>query len=437
MKYREAIDFLYEQLPAYQRIGKAAFKKDLTNIKALCALLDQPQEKFRSIHIAGTNGKGSVSHMLASVFQEAGYKVGLYTSPHLFDFRERIKVSGQMISKNSVIHFLKRIKAHLTTIQPSFFEITVAMAFDHFNRQKVDIAIIETGLGGRLDSTNILIPELSVITNIGFDHMNMLGDSLKLIAGEKAGIIKPGVPVLIGKDQKETRAVFKKTAKDKRANLHYIEEIVTCLNNSYSNGERILKLQWKGHGSSFTLKPDLIAAYQSENINTALSAIRLINRDSTFKISAAHLKDGLENVMRNTGFAGRWQVLRKEPLIILDGAHNEPGLEQAVLQLKEEKRKDIHILYGCVSDKDLDMILGILPKEATYYLTRPPVQRAKPLDELESTFRQKGFNVELSMKEPMKCLEAARKKASQDSLILITGSIFLVGAVLDSLEDID
>jgi len=431
MNYREAIDFLYEQLPAYQRIGKAAFKKDLTNINALCSKLGNPHNKFRSIHIAGTNGKGSVSHMLSSVFQEAGYTVGLYTSPHLFDFRERIKVNGKLIPKNSVIHFLARIKDSLEEIRPSFFEITVAMAFDHFSRKKVDIAIIETGLGGRLDSTNIITPELSVITNIGLDHMDMLGDSLEKIAVEKAGIIKQGIPVVIGKKQRETFPVFRKVADSKNAELHYSNDIVKVLENDYNNGKRKLTMQWQANRERFQIEPDLLAAYQTENAISTIGAVHLINARGFFRIPDSALVKGLESVMLNTGFAGRWQVINQNPLIILDGAHNEPGLKQAVIQLKKEQKKDIRIIYGCVMDKDLEMILGILPAKATYYLTQPHVQRARPFEQLATAFRASGKLVKFSSQNPIACLAEARKSADNETLILITGSIFLVGAMLE------
>ncbi len=431
MNYGEAIEFLYKQLPAYQRIGKAAFKKDLTNINALCSKLGNPHNKFRSIHIAGTNGKGSVSHMLSSVFQEAGYTVGLYNSPHLFDFRERIKVNGKLIPKNSVIHFLARIKNNLEKIRPSFFEITVAMAFDHFSRKKVDIAIIETGLGGRLDSTNIITPELSVITNIGLDHMDMLGDTLEKIAVEKAGIIKKGIPVVIGKKQRETSPVFRKVADSRNAELHYSNDIVKALGNEYNNGKRKLTMQWQTNLKTFRIEPDLLAAYQTENAISTMSAVHLINANGFFRIPERALVKGLECVMLNTGFAGRWQIINEKPLIILDGAHNEPGLKQAVIQLKNEQKKDIRIIYGCVMDKDLEMTIGILPAKATYYLTQPPVQRARPVEQLATAFRASGKIVSYSSQDPIACLTEASKLADDETLILITGSIFLVGAALE------
>lgn len=428
--YEQTIRWLYDHLPAYQRIGKQAFKKDLTNIRLLCSALGQPHTKFPSIHIAGTNGKGSVAHMLAAIFQAAGYRTGLYTSPHLVDFRERIKVNGRMISKNSVIAFTRRIQRLAPEVRPSFFEMTVALAFDHFRRQRVDIAIVETGLGGRLDSTNIITPLLSVITNISLEHCDMLGDTLAAIAGEKAGIIKPGVPVVIGRRHPETAPVFEAKAAKENAPLRFAEDNYTVSRDEYLAGRRSLALLPANGGKPVSLRPGLTAAYQVENVRTVLAAIDALPSTAGIGARRSDVIKGIENVVALTGFSGRWQLIGTEPAIILDGAHNTAGIQALLPQLSATPYDHLHIVYGCVQDKDLDTILPLLPDNASYYLTEPDVERKKPLDSLVEAFGKAGRQIAFADPSPKRALAEAKRHASGKSLILITGSLFLLGSFL-------
>lgn len=430
MNYRETIDYLYRMLPAYQRIGAAAIKKDLTNIRELCRLLGHPEGGFRSIHIAGTNGKGSVSHMLASVLAEAGYRTGLYTSPHLTDFRERIRIDGKMIPETEVVDFVQRIQPAIETLKPSFFEVTVAMAFDHFKRHAADVAVVETGLGGRLDSTNILQPELAVITNIGLDHMHLLGDTLPEIAAEKAGIIKQGVPALIGLRQPETEAVFAQTAQIRESPLHYAEELAHCTSLHYAGGRRLVRAGWHGRLELPEFQLDLGGIYQVENTRTALAAVALLRKLRGFDLPDGAVVQGLSDVRRNTGFTGRWQILATEPLTVMDAGHNPPGIRETVRQLLEEGKSDWRIIFGCVRDKDLNSVLDVLPRNAAYYLTQPPAERALPVSELVSAFLARGMRVVHQSPDPLESLKEATCDAGADSLVLITGSIFLLGALL-------
>ncbi len=335
----------------YQRQGKIAFKKDLTNIIALADHLNNPQNKFKSIHVAGTNGKGSTSHMIASILQEAGYKVGLYTSPHLIDFRERIKINGNVIGKKEVINFIDKNQSFIEKQQLSFFEMTVGLAFEYFASKKVDIAVIEVGLGGRLDSTNIIMPEVSVITNIGYDHMQMLGETLSEIAFEKAGIIKKGIPVVISEKQIAINDVFTKIAEEKHAQISYAEVEVK---ENY--------------------KSDLLGNYQKKNIKAAVQTIKILNKKG-YKVLSKHIKTGLLNVVKNTGLLGRWQVIQADPKIICDTAHNKEGLRHVIDQLTKLSYDKLHIVLGVVNDKDLDSILPLFPKNAMYYFCRPDIPR--------------------------------------------------------------
>lgn len=427
--YDEVIRYLYEQLPAYQRIGQKAFKKDLGNIRLLLEQLDQPQRQFRSIHIAGTNGKGSVSNMLASILREAGYRTGIYTSPHISDFRERIQVNGKLIHKNSVIAFVRRMREQVEAIRPSFFEWTVAMAFDHFARQKVDIAVVETGLGGRLDSTNILLPELSVITNIGLEHQEMLGDTLEAIASEKAGIIKPGVPVIIGRTQRSTTPVFRSVAKANSAPLTWADRSWTVRSSERQRKYRTVEAERKSDGHSLKLKLDLTGSYQSENAVTVLTAVDRLNR-SGFRIADRAVRAGLMKATLNNVFRGRWQEIGKRPRIIADSSHNADGFREVRRQLDLEQYEGLHIIYGCVKDKAIEPILDLLPHKANYYLTRPDLDRARPVDILEPLFRSRGLEVRYVSNRPEECLEAALQNAAAGDLILITGSIFLLSHFL-------
>ena len=365
MNYQETLDYLFSRLPMYQRTGAAAYKADIGNIVAASKYLGDPHTQFKSIHIAGTNGKGSTAHMLTSILQEAGYKVGLYTSPHLKDFRERIKVNGKMIAKQVVVDFVKETKVIFEEMELSFFEFTVAMAFNYFANQQVDIAIIETGLGGRLDSTNILNPELTIITNIGFDHTNLLGNTLEKIATEKGGIIKENTPIIIGRRQKETNTIFQNIAKEKNADLMYSE-------------------------SQQNYATDLKGEYQKENINTTITAIEQL-KEQGWAINSSNIEQGLLKIVSNTQLLGRWQTLSKIPHIICDTGHNEDGIRQISKQLKNTKYEQLHFVFGTVNDKNLDNILSHLPKNACYYFCQANIPRAIDAKELQ----QKSAKYEL------------------------------------------
>lgn len=408
----------------FSRMGSAAFKKDLTNIRKLCTALGEPHTKFKSIHVGGTNGKGSVSHMLAALYQTAGYKTGLHTSPHLYDFRERIKVNGEMIPEADVVEFVERLIPRIEEIKPSFFEITVAMTFEYFARQKVDVAIIEVGLGGRLDSTNIITPELSVITNIGWDHMNMLGDSLEAIAFEKAGIIKEGTPVVIGEKKNETNPVFEKLAKEKRAPLFFAEDRFKVLESI--PGSRFISTTVLDNESktSASYKVDLPGIYQSKNLLTFLQAVSVLNNN---KLTVA-IERALGNVKALTGLHGRWEVIQHEPTIVLEVAHNKDGIEQMLKHLGYLSYKTLHIVMGTVNDKDLASVLSILPPDAKYYFTRANIPRALEAELLQQTASQ-FFLTGNHYPDVNVALEEARKNSTPDDIIIVCGSIFLVAEV--------
>lgn len=403
MNYQQTVDWLFNQLPMYQNQGKAAYKADIGNIVDACKKLDQPQLKFPSVHIAGTNGKGSSSHMLASVLQEAGYKVGLYTSPHLKDFRERIRINGQMISQNEVIAFVDQNKSLFSDLGASFFEMTVAMSFDYFAKQKVDIAIIETGLGGRLDSTNIINPLVSVITNISMDHSNLLGNTIEAIAEEKAGIIKSNTPVIIGKKQKEISSIFESIASSKNAKL----------------------VQTK----SYTYDCDLKGNYQKENINTSVETIIQLKKLG-WNVSEKNIIVGLKNVVANTQLQGRWQILKSDPLVICDTGHNIEGIKQIVEQLKSINYQKLHFVIGFVQDKNIEDILDLLPTERVdYYFCQPKIQRALKIEKLTSIAKKKGITG-LIFKNVKQAYEQAINNANTKDLVFIGGSTFVVAEIL-------
>lgn len=428
MTYQETIEYLFTRLPMFSRIGAAAIKKDLHNTIILCEALDNPHKKFKSVHVAGTNGKGSVSHMLAAILQTAGYKTGLYTSPHLHDFRERIKINGQMIPKEYVIDFTQRIQPLIEEIEPSFFEITVAMAFEYFAKKNVDIAIVEVGLGGRLDSTNIITPELSVITNIGWDHMNLLGDTLELIAAEKAGIIKPNIPVVIGEVIPESRNVFEQKAKTQNAELHYAQEEFSLLLNNYMNESLLVDIKEKAVYTTLHYELDLPGIYQTKNILTVLSAIRQLQKQN-WKINEQHLLSALQQTKKINGLHGRWEVIHHNPTLVLDVGHNEDGMKQVAAQLEKSSYHQLHIIIGMVKDKDISSVLSLLPKNATYYFTKAHIPRALPESELQTkalAFDLKGE----TFADVNEAIRVALKKASPDDLILVCGSVFLVGEVI-------
>ncbi|MEQ1799329.1 MAG: folylpolyglutamate synthase/dihydrofolate synthase family protein [Lacibacter sp.] len=427
MNYQQTIDYLFTRLPMFSRIGAAAIKKDLHNTIILCEALDNPHKKFKSIHVAGTNGKGSVSHMLAAILQTAGYKTGLYTSPHLHDFRERIKINGQMITEEYVVDFTKRIQPLIEEIEPSFFEITVAMAFEYFAKENVDIAIVEVGLGGRLDSTNIITPELSVITNIGWDHMNLLGDTLELIAAEKAGIIKLNIPVVIGEVIPESRNVFEQKAKAQNAELHYAQGEFSLLTNDY--GQELLQVEVKERSSAVALlyELDLPGIYQTKNILTVLSAVRQLQQKN-WKISEEHLQSALKRTKQINGLHGRWEVIHHNPTLVLDVGHNEDGMKQIAAQLAKSKYKQLHLIIGMVKDKDISSVLSLLPKDATYYFTKAHIPRALPETDLQTKALAFDLKGEI-FADVNEAIKVALQKASVDDLILVCGSVFLVGEV--------
>jgi len=405
MTYQDTLNWMFSQLPMYQRQGKTAFKKDLSNTLKLAEHLNNPENKFKSVHVAGTNGKGSTSHILASVLQEAGYKVGLYTSPHLKDFRERIKINGQEVSKHFVIGFIKRNKDFFEANKLSFFEMTVGMAFDYFAKQNVDIAVVEVGLGGRLDSTNIVIPEVSIITNIGLDHTQFLGDTLEAIAFEKGGIIKPNIPVVIGETQKETAPVFKSLAKSCDSEILFADQLV-----------------------SEVYKSDLIGSYQSKNIKTVVQTVKQL-QGKGFKISKKNIKQGLLKVVKNTGLLGRWQILKERPKVVCDTGHNREGLIYVMQQLSNETFESLHIVFGVVNDKDLRYILDLLPKKATYYFCKPNIPRGLDAEELQQTFSSYKLKGR-AYKSVNEAYNSALNNARKDDFIYVGGSTFVVAEII-------
>ncbi len=427
MNYKETIDYLFTRLPMFSRIGAAAYKKDLTNTLALCNSLNNPQNNFKTIHVAGTNGKGSVSHMLAAILQTAGYKTGLYTSPHLHDFRERIKVNGKMVTEDFVIDFTKRIEPLIEELEPSFFEITVAMAFEYFAKQKVDIAVIEVGLGGRLDSTNIITPELSIITNIGWDHMNMLGDSLEKIAYEKAGIIKKNIPVVIGENLPETKPVFEQRAKEEETKLFLASEQFSITESKTENIYLAITVKENASGMLYKYHLDLPGFYQTKNILTVLTAIEQLKKQG-WAIEENHLQIAFKNSKQINGLHGRWEAIQVNPIIVLDVGHNEDGIKQIVQQLKQISYHKLHIIIGMVKDKEIDAVLALLPKSAVYYFTKAQIPRALSETDLQTKAKQYNLTGE-TYKEVNEALAAAKKNAREDDFILVCGSVFLVGEV--------
>lgn len=428
MNYEEAVDYLYARLPMFTRDGASAFKKDLTNTWQLCEALDNPQRKFRSIHIAGTNGKGSTSHMLAAILQRAGYRTGLYTSPHLLDFRERIRIDGDLVSKRSVADFVNQYQPLIESIQPSFFEVTVAMAFDCFAREKVDIAIIETGLGGRLDSTNVINPLLSIITNIGYDHTNMLGNTLQEIAGEKAGIIKPGVPVVIGEWQSEVADVFEHVASEKKSHLTYASQEWQVKPKGNAEDYQYLEVTRSGVSDAIRYALDLRGGYQAKNLPAVLTAVEVL-RSKGFIIQDTGVKQALKLVQRTTGLMGRWQTLSSAPLMICDTGHNVDGWQEVLANIAATPHNKLHMVLGVMRDKDLEKMLPLLPKNARYYFCEVAMPRALPATELRAAAEEKGLNGGAWGSVP-DAIEAARRQAAMYDLIFIGGSTFIVADAL-------
>ncbi len=432
MNYQQTLDFLYSQLPMFHRIGAAAYKANLDNTWALANHLGNPEKKFRSIHIAGTNGKGSVAHMLASVFQEAGYKTGLCTSPHLKDFRERFRINGVMMPESYVTAFVEKHMDFFETIKPSFFEMTIAMTFAWFAEQKVDIAIIETGLGGRLDSTNIITPELSIITNVGLDHMNLLGNSIEEISREKAGIIKPGVPVVAGKSRVEALQVLLDKATETRSEIFRAEQNCKVELKSYTFDaeEKMIEGSIIRETGILEFQSPLTGTYQLENICTVVQSVEVINRSGSFSISETALKKGLMNVIKNTGMGGRWQILSQKPLIICDTGHNADGISAVLENIRLTPHRHLHFVIGMMNDKDISGILSLLPVDnTTYYFCKPDVPRGLSAEELQKEAGKLGLQGKKfeSVKE---ALSQAKMQASDDDLVFIGGSTFVVAEVL-------
>lgn len=421
MNYQQTTEFLFKRFASYQQHGSKAFKNDLANIIALCKHLEEPQNSFRSIHVGGTNGKGSCANILTSVFMEASYKVGTFTSPHYFDFRERIRINGTCISENDVVQFTEMIMDFILEIQPSFFEITVAMAFWYFRKEKVDIAIIEVGLGGRLDSTNNIQPELSIITNIGYDHQQFLGNSLKEIAIEKAGIIKKNIPVVIGKTQAETKKEFEKIARQKNSQIHFADQTITAEFGkiNFETLYREVKIFFDNELKLQTDSP-LLANFQRENIQSTYLAFELLK--SKFHLSEKHFQLGLQNLNVNSRIIGRWEVIGKQPLIIADSCHNEQGVEEFFKQISKKDVQELHIIYGCVSDKNVKKIMAHFPPYAQIYLTQPSIERKMNIEKLQSFFPKNTA----TFPDLATALSSVKNLAKENDIITIIGSIFLI-----------
>lgn len=436
MNYQQTIDYLYTQLPMFQRIGSAAYKDNLDNTIAICKVLGNPENKFKSIHIAGTNGKGSTSHMLASILQSAGYKVGLYTSPHLKDFKERIKINGEMIPEQEVVAFVEKYKNDFEQIQPSFFEMTVGLAFDYFVSQQVDIAVIEVGLGGRLDSTNVITPELSVITNISFDHTALLGNTIEKIATEKAGIIKPGIPVIIGETQAETINTFTDKAHENNVPLILADQRYKAINvvHKLNGGQLFLEMdiiKTINDLETITysgLQCELAGFYQQKNIPAVIYAAELINSKG-FTITEANIRHGIKNVVSQTGLLGRWQILSHSPLIIADTGHNEAGIKEVLAQVKQTPHRQLHFVLGMVNDKDISTILSLLPKDAKYYFCQANIPRALNVEDLALQAEKAGLKGEICFSVE-NALSTAKNKAQVTDLVFVGGSTFTVAEVI-------
>lgn len=428
MTYQQTLDYLFARLPMYQRIGAAAYKADLDNTHKIVEVLNHPHKKIKCIHVAGTNGKGSSSHMLAAILQQAGYRTGLYTSPHLIDFRERIKINGKLIPKKYVVEFVENYKSEFEKIEPSFFEWTVGLAFDYFANEKVDIAVIEVGLGGRLDSTNVITPIVSLITNISYDHVNLLGETLQKIATEKAGIIKPVTPIVISQTQAEIKHVFTTIAKKQKAPIYFADKSFKILSHKTEKGLLKIAILNKEDKKELNYNLDLTGIYQLKNILGVLETIEIL-KTNNFNISQKTIKQALRNVCDLTGFTGRWQRLSKQPLIIADTGHNEDGIKQVLKNISTINYNHLHFVFGAVNDKDVTKILSLLPKKATYYFVKASVPRA--LDENELLAQAKQFKLNGAAYATVKQgISAAKKAYKKTDLIFVGGSTFVVSDAL-------
>ena len=428
MTYKETIDYLYAHLPMFTRIGAAAYKKDLHNTLELCNALGNPQNQFKTVHVAGTNGKGSTCHILSAILQQAGYKTGLYTSPHVKEFGERIRINGHEVSESFVIEFVERTKILTDLIEPSFFELTVAMAFEYFAQEKVDIAIIETGLGGRLDSTNIISPVLSVITNIGYDHTNLLGNTLKEIAGQKAGIIKKNTPVVIGEVLPETMNIFVQEANEKNAPLYFAQSRFVAGYIEPTGNLLFCNVKDIKTNTTEKLRLDLNGIYQVKNICTVLCAVDVLRKQG-YNISETTIHFALENVKPLTGMRGRWDIVHHNPAVILDVAHNEDGIKQVLFQLKNNyPDAGLHFVLGFVKDKDVECMLKLFPINASYYFTNAHIPRALPHEDLKNMAAQKNLQGQ-SFDDVNEAIAAAKKNAGEHDVIMICGSFFIIGEI--------
>lgn len=428
MTYQETLDYMFTQLPMYQRTGKAAYKANLDNTLALDAYFNHPHKKFKTVHVAGTNGKGSVSHSIASVLQKSGLKVGLYTSPHLRDFRERIKINGQMISESAVVDFIANHKAKFEELKPSFFEMTVALAFEYFAIEKVDIAVIEVGLGGRLDSTNIISPLVSVITNISKDHTNLLGNDICDIAKEKAGIIKAGVPVVIGERQEFVEDIFKEIAQEKASNILFAEDIYEFRNAKITAGKQELSFFSANQEEEVLIECDLLGKYQQKNIRTAICALEQL-KNQGLCISEENILSGLSQIVKETGLLGRWQILQENPKVICDTGHNVAGIKEIIEQIGMTDYRKLNVVFGMVDDKNTDEVLSLMPKEAHYYFTRASIPRAlneMKLQELANAYDLRGE----TYSTVAEALNAAKSDSEKEDLIFVGGSTFVVAEVV-------
>lgn len=445
MDYAQAIDYLFSQLPMFQRVGASAFKKDLTNTLRLCAALNQPQERFPTLHVGGTNGKGSTAHALAAILQTAGYRTGLYISPHYVDFRERIKIDGQYISQAEVIEFTRQYRLLFDEVLPSFFEMTVAMAFDHFARHAVDVAVIEVGMGGRLDSTNVIKPRLSVITNISYDHTQFLGNTLALIAAEKAGIIKEGVPVVIGETHSETEPVFRQKAAEQGAAIAFadqryaVDHFISDQNHSECRLSPINPLSPTANlnaPNAVSLHSDLTGSYQYHNLRTIWQAAEWLPKVGFERVNAELARQALRNVKKLTRFFGRWQTLQQQPLVVVDSAHNPAGLNYAMQQLQQLPHKQLHIVVGMVADKDIRQMLALLPPQAHYYFAKADIPRGLAADSLAAQAAAYGLQGTIYISVSA-AIDAATAQMNNDDVLYIGGSTFVVAEALPYFEHKD
>jgi len=428
MTYPQTLDYLFSKLPMYQRVGAAAYKANLDNTIAICNALGNPEKKLKYVHVAGTNGKGSSSHMLAAILQQAGYKTGLYTSPHLVDFRERIKINGKMISKADVVKFVEDYKTVFEKIEPSFFEWTVGLAFHYFAQQEVDVVVLEVGLGGRLDSTNVVTPVASLITNIGFDHINLLGDTLPKIATEKAGIIKSKIPVTVSQTQLEVISVFNNTAKELKAPIEFADKNYKVISYQHQNNLLVTEILHKKTNTKHTYQLDLLGNYQLKNVMGVLNTAEILKQKG-FLIEDENVYLALSQVQKLTGLQGRWQIIQDKPLVIADTGHNEDGIKEVLENLKRYQYKTLHFVLGVVNDKDITKILKLLPKDATYYFCKATIPRA--LDEKELSVQAEKIGLKgKTFKTVEEALNKAKKQAKAADLIFVGGSTFTVADIL-------